>query len=161
MCQYIKLWPSFFIIRGIHAAFNAQHLEKISTIPIPPSIIPIIVFLFILSFVTHKKLKIVLFSSAPKFSSGNGRKDATNLLIPNVFIISVLPKIASFLFFHDSKSFSLFHFYRPSCFYNTRLCLCQSVLQDTITVEVFIFIPFFFTVLLLSTGQYTFCFIYI
>ena len=52
----------------IHEALMAFNLDSMSMIPIPPcSIVPIIVFLFILSLVLHRKEKIILFMYLTSF----------------------------------------------------------------------------------------------
>lgn len=99
---------STFTIRLIHDAFAALNLLSTSIIPIPPfSILPIKVFLLILSLFFHKKLYISFETLLKKSTFGFCKiKALYNILeIAKVLMIVHFPNIVRFRFFQTLRIF--------------------------------------------------------
>lgn len=93
-------------IREIQDTLAARNLLSISTIPIPPSSIsPIRVFLLIISFFFHKKLKMSFVTSLKNPLSGldNIKALYTSFDIANVLTTVHLPNIVKFLLFQTLR----------------------------------------------------------
>ena len=93
-----------------HEAFSAFSFVSMSIIPIQPSSIGAIrEFRFIRSVLFKIKLKISIFFFFKKSLSGifNTVPKYIRFYIARVFTTQHFPRIVSFLFFHDSKSFSI------------------------------------------------------